>query len=218
MVAEVSNIKEHTIRRTTERVTFRNHLDHWLARFGVRRSRHRVEPGLYALGNPTGSTPVFLSANYTLSFDALRSALRGIDAYILVLDTRGVNVWCAAGKGTFGTEEIVSKIGETGLADIVSHRTLIVPQLGAPGVAAHEVKERTGFKVEYGPVRAEDLPEYLKTRKATPEMRKVEFKAGARAVLIPVEAVHMLLPVVVVNSGTSPPLETAEVAAVAAVI
>jgi hypothetical protein len=71
---------------------------------------------------------------------------------------------------------------------------LILPQLGAPGVAAHEVKKLTGFWVEYGPVRAADLPEYLKTRVATPEMRQVEFSLRDRVVLVPVDIVQTFLP------------------------
>jgi hypothetical protein len=160
---------------------------------------HRIAPGLYALGRPTKESPVFVSANYTLSFDALRSSLSGVDAYIMVLDTQGINVWCAAGKGTFGTDEIVSRIESTALGDVVSHRTLTLPQLGAPGVAAHEVKKRSGFKVEYGPVRAADLPEYLKKREATPEMRRVRFDLSDRFILIPVELVGVLLPMLIVT-------------------
>ena len=148
---------------------------------------------MYALGNATPDSPVFVTANYTLSFDALRSALDGIDGTILVLNTYGINVWCAAGKGTFGTDELVHRIEATGLRDIVNHRVLILPQLGATGVAAHEVKKRAGFKVEYGPVRAADLPEYLKIHQATPEMRRVRFTLWDRMVLIPVELVHDLL-------------------------
>ncbi len=75
----------------------------------------------------------------------------------------GVNVWCAAGEGTFGTDELVRRIEACQLNEVVSQRQLILPQLGAPGIAAHEVRKRSGFKVEYGPVRAADLPEYLKT-------------------------------------------------------
>jgi len=171
-----------------------NRWDHFLARWGVNRSGHRVEPGLYALGNPTADSPVFVTAHYTLSFDALRSALAGIDGYIMVLDTQGINVWCAAGKGTFGTDEVVHRIEATQLHDVVSHRVLILPQLGAAGVAAHEVKKRSGFKIEYGPVRAADLPEYLKTHQATPEMHQVHFALRDRLILIPVELVHALLP------------------------
>ncbi len=183
---------------TTGCLTARNRWDHFLVRVGVKRGEHRLDPGLYALGNPTSDSPVFVTANYTLSFDALRSSLEGMDGYILVMDTQGINVWCAAGKGTFGTDEIVRRVMITRLGEVVHHRKLILPQLGAPGVAAHEVKKRTGFRVEYGPVRAVDLPEYLKTHKATPEMRRVEFPLRDRLVLIPVEFVHVILPMLVV--------------------
>jgi hypothetical protein len=170
--------------------------DHLLARLGINRQNHTVTPGLYSLGHPTPDTPVFVTANYTLSFDGLRSSLNK-DAYILVLDTRGVNVWCAAGKGTFGTDELVSKIQTTGLADVVSHRQLILPQLGASGVNSFEVEKQSGFKVEYGPVRADDLPEYLKTGKATEEMRQIKYTLKDRAVLIPVELNSAILPLIV---------------------
>jgi hypothetical protein len=159
---------------------------------------HRVEPGLYRLGNPTAESPIFASANYTLSFDALRSALAGFDAYMLVLDTKGINVWCAAGKGTFGTEELVRRIDVTELKTIVSHRKIIVPQLGAPGISWPEVLHKSGFFVEFGPVRACDLPEYLITHKATPEMRRVQFPLKDRIVLIPVELVHVALPAIII--------------------
>jgi hypothetical protein len=166
--------------------------DHFLARWSWKRSKHRVEPGLYALGKPAPDSPVFVTANYSLSFDALRSSLGGINGYILVLDTNGVNVWCAAGKGTFGTEELINRVEKTNIKDLVQHRKLILPQLGAPGISAHEVKKRTGFNIEYGPVRAKDLPEYLKTHKATLGMRQVRFSLADRLPLIPVELISVL--------------------------
>jgi hypothetical protein len=186
------------IRPTTSQLTPSDHWDHFLTRIGYRREQHRVTPGLYSLGSPTPDSPVFVTANYTLSFDALRGALGGIDAYLLVLDTNGINVWCAAGKGTFGTDELVRRIEETRLSEVVRHRILILPQLGAPGVSAHEVKKRSKFKVEYGPVRAADLPAYLQNHEATPEMRQVRFTLRDRSVLIPVEFVHIVLPLAVV--------------------
>jgi hypothetical protein len=120
-----------------------------------------------------------------------------VDAYILVLDTKGINVWCAAGKGTFGTDELVRQIETTGLAGIVHHKRIIVPQLGAPGISWPDVIRRTGFTTEYGPVRARDLPEYLRTHTATPAMRRVEFPLRDRAVLVPVELVFVLLPALI---------------------
>ena len=175
-------------------ITWADRWDHFQARWGVRRSLHRVPPGLYALGTPTSESPVFVTANYTLSVDAVRSSLKGVDAFLLVLDTHGINVWCAAGKGTFGTDELVRRIETVGLKDVVTHRKLILPQLGAPGVAAFDVKRLSGFQVEYGPVRAADLPEYLRSGRATPEMRRVRFTLSDRLVLIPVEIVQTFLP------------------------
>jgi hypothetical protein len=196
-IKEKNNSKDISIRSTSSTITFSNRFDHFLARWGYKRNNHRVEPGLYSLGNPDMDSPVFVTANYTLSFDALRSSLHGIDSYILVLDTKGINVWCAAGKRTFSTEELVNRITTTSVSEVVKHRKLILPQLGAPGVAAHEVKKQTGFKIEYGPVRANDLPEYLETGKATTEMRKVYFTFKDRLILIPVEFVSLFLPLLV---------------------
>lgn len=186
------------VMRTTGVITPKDSLDHFLARFGWRRNEHTVMPGLYALGSPTGESPVFVTANYTLSFDALRKALAGIDAYILVLDTKGINVWCAAGKGTFGSEELVNRIAHTKLTEKVNHRSLILPQLGASGICAHEVKRRSGFDVEYGPVRASDLKAYLKHHSATAEMRTVRFDLKDRFEVIPVEITNLLLPALLI--------------------
>lgn len=168
--------------------------DYWgglKVRLNIARMKYIVEPGLYAIGNPDESSPVLASANYKLSFDSLRKELKGIDAWILALDTKGINVWCAAGKGTFGTNELVSRISSAELEKVVSHRKIIVPQLGAPGVSAHQVKEETGFKVVYGPVRASDLPEFLNiNNKASEEMREVNFSFMDRLAVTPVELVQ----------------------------
>ena len=117
--------------------------------------------------------------------------MSGINGWILVLDTKGVNVWCAAGKGTFGTKELVKRIKSHSLENIVSHRRIIVPQLGATGIAAHKVKDETGFNVHYGPVRAEDLKLFLADGyRASKDMRKVTFNLGDRLKLIPNDFVY----------------------------
>jgi hypothetical protein len=176
------------VARVATKLTGADRLGTVKARLGMNRMRYTVPPGLYALGEPDAESPVFVTANYKMSFDCLRSALDGLNGWIMVLDTKGINVWCAAGKGTFGTDEICARVEATGLADVVSHRTLILPQLGAPGVAAHEVRQRTGFRVAYGPVRAADIPAFLAAgRQATPEMRRVRFGLKDRLVLVPME-------------------------------
>ena len=186
------------ITNTTGILTWEDKWDHLLARCGYKRNQHVVQPGLYAIGSPDNEASVFVTANYRLSFDALRAALNGEDAYILVLDTKGINVWCAAGKGTFGTEELISKVISTRLKEKVNTHLLILPQLGATGVSAHIVKAGCGFDVVYGPVRAEDLPEYLSTHTASARMRTVRFDLLDRVVLIPVEVVNSFLQMVLI--------------------
>jgi acetyl-CoA decarbonylase/synthase complex subunit gamma len=155
--------------------------------------QYTVDPGLYALGNPDDAAPVIVTANYCLTLSHLRKELAGRSAWILVLDTKGINVWCAAGKGTFGTNELVNRIEAVHLCEVVKHRTLILPQLGAPGVAAHEVKKATGFSVNYGPILARDLPAYLDNgQKATTPMRTVTFPVWDRLILTPMEIIPAL--------------------------
>ena len=175
---------------TTTTLSFKDILGGWKVRWGIDRANYRIDPGLYAIGSPDHLSPVLVSANYKLTFDSLRKELSGLNCWILILDTKGVNVWCAAGKGTFGTDELVKRIAITGLSEIVSHRKLILPQLGAPGVSAHEVASQTGFSVMYGPVRARDLKAFIDSGfKATSEMRIVKFTLWDRLKLTPVEVV-----------------------------
>ncbi len=172
----------------------RRELDRWdrvstiAVRCGIRRHRYMVSPGLYGIGSPDASSEVLVTANFKLTFDHLRSALGDVSAWILVLDTRGVNVWCAAGKKTFSTPELVNRIQAASLEKVVTHKRVIVPQLGATGVSARQVKTQSGFRVVYGPVRACDIPLFLNTgRKAEKSMRQVTFPLFERFVLTPVE-------------------------------
>ncbi len=170
------------------RLNAADHLGGLRARLGIRRNSYRVAPGLYAYGAPRASSPVLVTANYKLTVDALRRAIRGLDAWLLVVDTKGINVWCAAGKGTFCAAEVDRRVVETRLAQVVDHRRLILPQLAGPGVAAREVTRTCGFGVVFGPVRADDLPAFLAAGlQATAEMRRVTFTLRERLAVTPVE-------------------------------
>lgn len=166
-----------------------------MVRVGISRMRCAVAPGLYCVGRPDRSSPVLATANYKLSFDALRLALDGLDAWLLVLDTRGVNVWCAAGKKTFSTAELARRVQAARLAEVVDRREIILPQLAATGVAAHALRGACGFTAIWGPVRAADLPAFLAAGKQASEpMRRVSFSLAERLVLAPVELSLALRP------------------------
>ncbi|MCX7965296.1 MAG: mercury methylation corrinoid protein HgcA [Syntrophorhabdaceae bacterium] len=174
-------------------IHFEDKIGSWKVRWGIGRFNYRVRPGLYAVGRPNENSLIYVTANYKMSFDRLRKSLSGLNGWIMVLDTDGINVWCAAGKGTFGTDELIRRIELTGIKKIVSHRLLILPQLSAPGVSAHEVFVKTGFKVIYGPVKAEDIKRFLDNgMKATEDMRTVNFDFLDRVVLIPMELVQSI--------------------------
>ena len=201
-------VEDFTVPVASTRPASLDHLGTIGARLGVHRNNYLVSPGLYAVGNPGQDSPVMATANYKLSFDSLRFALDGIDAWILVLDTCGINVWCAAGKKTFSTEELVDRIISSSLVSVVAHGKIIIPQLGATGVLASEVKKRSGFSVCFGPVRAKDLRHYLQGGcRADETMRSVSFTMTERLVLIPVEGYALLkkllwlLPLLLIASG-----------------
>jgi hypothetical protein len=164
-------------------------------RLGVKRHQYKIAPGLYCVGHPGQDSPILVTANYKLSFDTLRKALTSLDVWILVLDTRGINVWCAAGKALFSTEEVIRRIKQTGLNRVVRHNQLILPQLAATGVSVHRVKKESGFTVLWGPIRAKDLQQFMAAgMKADKPMRLVTFSALERIVLLPVELAHLPKP------------------------
>ncbi len=189
-----------SIMKTSSNLSFIDYIGNFNVRWGINRGSYRVAPGLYSLGNPDDESPVLVTANYKLSFDMLRKSLNVYSVWILVLDTKGINVWCAAGKGTFGTDELIYQIESADLKNRVHHRKVILPQLGAIGIAAHEVKKHTGFQVIYGPVKASDIPEFFESNfKATKEMREVQFTLWDRLVLTPIELVHSIIPVLILT-------------------
>ncbi|MCX8070466.1 MAG: mercury methylation corrinoid protein HgcA [Thermodesulfovibrionales bacterium] len=162
----------------------------FLCRISAYRMRYSVEPGLYAIGQPDAESDVFVTANYKLSFNILRKALKGFNSWILVLDTKGINAWCAAGKGTFGTDELIREINNVRIHKLVNHRRIIIPQLGAVGVNANSVQHQTGFRVYFGPVCAKDIPEYVKAGyKKSDKMRLIRFSLLNRLVLTPMEII-----------------------------
>jgi len=190
---ELADDRRPAVKTVSTSLEIKDILGAWKARWGIGRMNYTVEPGLYAVGKPDNESPVLVSANYKLTFDVLRKNLNGLDCWLLILDTKGINVWCAAGKGTFGTDELVNRIETSELSKYVSHKTLVLPQLGATGVNAHEVASRSGYNVAYGPIRAEDIKEYINADyQATKEMRTMRFNLWDRLVLTPMELVPAL--------------------------
>lgn len=140
-----------------------------------------VPPGLLILGRPTRTSPVLVTTNYELTVRRVVRSLEGADAYLLVAPAGGMNVWCAAGGGQFTVDSLLSILKTTGIAARVNHRSLILPQLAASGMRLSEVRDRTGWKPLFGPVRAQDLRAFFeRDRRKTDGMCRVGFTAADR--------------------------------------
>ena len=147
-----------------------------LLQTGLRVLRFSTGTGLQTIGRPDRQSPVFVTCNFDLTVRRVRRALRGLDCYLLVAPTNGVNVWCAAAGGDFTADDVVSVVKTSRISELVDHRRLILPQLAATGVERGPVNERTGWRVVFGPVRASDIKAYVADHfRKTPEMRRVRF-------------------------------------------
>jgi len=132
--------------------------------------------GLVEIGHPGPDSPVFLTCNYHLTVQRVKKSLKGMDCYLLIANSRGVNVWCAATGGLFTHHDVISVLKISGIEARVNHREVILPQLAATGVEARVIREKTGWKVHWGPVYAADLPSYIQNhRHKTAAMRQVRF-------------------------------------------
>ncbi|MFX0210378.1 MAG: hypothetical protein ACFFDT_30645, partial [Candidatus Hodarchaeota archaeon] len=139
-----------------------------------------IEPGLYIYGNPSEKSPVLVTANYQRTVRLVGRALKNQDAYLLVADTMGENVWCAARGDKFGLREVVEIIKATRIEEQVQHRKLVLPQLAAGGIDHREVKAMTGWSCRFGPIYAKDIPLYLASGEKTEKERTISFKIRER--------------------------------------
>ena len=165
-----------------------------------------TETGLRAVGDPGFESPVIVTGNYDLGVRRVQRALRGRDAWLVVAPSSGINVWCAAAGGHFGTPQVVTALKTSGVAERVRHRRAILPQLAATGVEAQQVRDRCGWTLRFGPVRAEDLPRYLDAKEKKDEsMRRVRFGAFERFEM----AVAWAAPSAILLAGLAAPFRAA---------
>jgi ubiquinone/menaquinone biosynthesis C-methylase UbiE len=198
------NLPPTVIGTLQHRVTLRTLLlDLWLLFFRILPPYPKVRTGLYAIGNPTSDSPVLVTGNFDLTVRRLVKAIDGqTDAWVLVADSAGINVWCAAGGGYFTAEKVIAAVKSSHLEKIVRHHALILPQLCANGVDGWRIRKETGWGVHWGPVKARDLPAYLAAkRKKTDAMRWVRFPLKDRLEMVTVTlgfyGLLILLPVLI---------------------
>lgn len=139
------------------------------------------ELGLRTVGSPDEHSPVFLSGNYTLTVHRLLKRLSPFDCYLIVANSKGSNVWCAAGMNEFNEFDIIDAINVSRINEKVLNRRIIAPPYAAPGVDAKEVRRQTGFKLVWGPTHFDDLPAYIEANyRRTSAMTLAQFGLADR--------------------------------------
>jgi len=139
--------------------------------------------GLRVLGSPNRDAPVLVTANFDLTVRRVTRVLtqNHIDCYLLVVNTKGINVWCGASGGHFTADQVISGIKTSGIGELVTHRQLILPQLCATGVNPGDIYQKTGWHSRFGPAYARHIPQYIKSGlKKTAAMNTVEFPLKER--------------------------------------
>lgn len=136
--------------------------------------------GLVCIGNPDRTSPVLVTGNFHLTVQRVKRELKGISAYLLVANSRGINVWCSATGGLFTNHDVISVLKTSGIEKLVEHRSAILPQLAATGIEPRVIQEKTGWRVIFGPVYIKDIKAFLRSGEKDEAMRKVRFQAVQR--------------------------------------
>ncbi|MFX1406720.1 MAG: methyltransferase domain-containing protein [Promethearchaeota archaeon] len=145
-----------------------------------------IEPGVYKSGNPDKDSPIIVTANYDYTYINVMRNIKSIDAWVLCVDSNGINVWCAARGNDFGNNQLIEAIRATGIQNFTENRTLILPQLSAGGVAIPQLRidsKEFPYKIKYGPVWSKDIPNYLKDKpnKKPEKMKLAKFTIPHRS-------------------------------------
>ena len=132
----------------------------WIRAF---RKTFVIEPGLYYTGEKYNiDSPLLVTCNYHMTVFWLWRVLKKRSVRLLVIDTKGINVWCSAGKGQFSAGNIIRQLNRYDNNIIYTNDKLeiVLPKLSLSGVSIPKLKSYS-IKPIIGPVYARDLPEYL---------------------------------------------------------
>ncbi|MHC1566165.1 MAG: acetyl-CoA decarbonylase/synthase complex subunit gamma [Candidatus Syntropharchaeia archaeon] len=121
-----------------------------------------VDPGMREIGKPDENSPVFITANFALTYYTVESDLSsaGIDCYLVAVNTDGIGVESAVAGGQFTAQRVKEDLEATGLGEKVKHKTMIIPGLAAR--ISGETEDETGWKVLVGPTDSGRIPGWMK--------------------------------------------------------
>jgi acetyl-CoA decarbonylase/synthase, CODH/ACS complex subunit gamma len=125
-----------------------------------------VEPGLREFNNPTPSSPLLVTTNFSLTYFSVAGELDGcgIPSWLVICDAEGLSVLTAWAAGKFDADTIAKGVKTTGIADKLAHKKITIP--GHVAVLSGELEEALpGWEIQVGPREAVDIPAYLRVWK-----------------------------------------------------
>ena len=125
----------------------------------------QVEPKLYPIGEPTKSSPVFITTNFSLTYFIVSSEIEnaGVSAWLVVPECEGMSVLTAWAAGKFSGASIGKFCKGIKLDEQVDTRQIVIP--GYVAQISGELEENLpGWKVLVGPQEAGDLESFVKMR------------------------------------------------------
>jgi hypothetical protein len=142
----------------------------------------KSEQGLFSFNGADSDSPVLVTTDYYMTVFRVTEAIerQNLKCHLLVVDGRGINVWCGSRGGSVDTDSVLNAIGSTDLESAISHRNLILPQLAASSVSKAVLADN-GWKAVFGPVEIEDVSEFIENEnEKSPEQSLATFSLYRR--------------------------------------
>jgi acetyl-CoA decarbonylase/synthase complex subunit gamma len=124
----------------------------------------QVEPKVYAIGEPTPRSPIFVTTNFSLTYFIVSGEIEnsGISAHLVVCDCEGQSVLTAWAAGKFTGETIAKFIKEIDLERHVENRKIVIPGFVSQ-ISGDLEEELPGWEVIVGCQEASDIPSFVKS-------------------------------------------------------
>jgi acetyl-CoA decarbonylase/synthase, CODH/ACS complex subunit gamma len=124
----------------------------------------QMEPGVYAIGEPHGNSPLLVTTNFSLTYFIVSTEVEasGIASHLAVVDAEGLSVLTAWSAGKLSGERVAKSLRQMGAVERVEHRTVIIP--GYASVISGELEDALGdgWRVLVGPQEASDIAPFFR--------------------------------------------------------
>ena len=123
----------------------------------------QVEPGIYTIGAPGATSPLFLTTNFSLTYFMVAGEIEnsGLSAHLVVHDCDGMSVLTAWAAGKFTGTKVAEFIKAADIPPGEPGRKIVIPGY-ASRISGDLQEGLPDFKVVVGPQEASDIPGYVK--------------------------------------------------------